>query len=198
MLKSKAMSHKRILIISAHPEYKGLGDELVKTYLEAARAAGHKVELLELNQLDFDPILHHGYKQTQKLEPDLQRAQTAISQADHLVFVYPVWWENMPALLKGFVDRVFLPDFAFRYTKTIPEQLLKGKSGRIIVTMDGPELYDRLITRRISTRVLERAVLKFCGVSPVRITRITSTRRLNQQKILSLIESIKKLATKGE
>lgn len=190
---------KNILIISAHPEYKGLGDELAAAYKQAAQAAGHQVTFLELRQLKFDPILHHGYKETQTLEPDLLTAQKAISAADHLVFVYPVWWENMPALLKGFVDRVFLPKFAFRYAGGgLPEQLLKGKTARIIATMDGPNLYDLLISHRTSTRVLAQAVLRFCGISPVRITRVTSTRRMNPKRYQQLITSITKMATQGE
>jgi len=189
---------KNILIISAHPEYKDLGDELATAYLQAAQTAGHQVTFLELKQLKFDPILHHGYKDAQTLEPDLLTAQQAISAADHLVFVYPVWWENMPALLKGFVDRVFLPKFAFRYTGGLPEQLLKGKTARIIATMDGPNLYDLLILHCASTRVLAQAVLRFCGVSPVRITRVTSIRHMNPKRYQKLISSIEKMATQGE
>ncbi len=191
------MNSKRILVISAHPRYRGLGDELVQAYLSGARGAGHQVELLELNQLKFDPVLHHGYRQEQPLEPDLAAAQRAIKAADHLVFVYPVWWENMPALLKGFIDRVFLPGFAFRYTKGLLEQLLKGKSARLIVTMDGPDLYDRLVMRRISTKVLERAVLRFCGVAPVRVTRVTATRRLTAAKVAALVKQVEQLASKA-
>lgn len=190
--------NKNILLISAHPRYRGLGDELAQAYLEAASAAGHQVTLLELSKLNFDPILHHGYKQDQPLEPDLVTAQRAITAADHLVFIYPVWWGNLPALLKGFIDRVFLPGFAFRYTNRLPEQLLKGKSARIIATMDAPNLYDLLLLGRSSTHPLEEAVLKFCGIQPVRITRVTSTRRLNPAKIAALLKQIKKMAAKGE
>jgi NAD(P)H dehydrogenase (quinone) len=193
-----ASTGKNILIISAHPRYRGLGDELAQAYLEAATAANHQVTLLELSKLSFDPILHHGYKQDQPLEPDLVTAQRAIAAADHLVFIYPVWWGNLPALLKGFIDRVFLPGFAFRYTRVLPEQLLKGKSARIIVTMDVFDLYDRFILARSCTRPLEVAVLKFCGIKPVRITRVTSTRRLNPAEIATLLEQVKKMAVKGE
>jgi hypothetical protein len=83
------------------------------------------VRELRLGQLDFDPSLHEGYRQVQPLEADLLAAQEAILWAEHLVFAYPIWWGGAPALLKGFVDRAFLPGFAFKYRpgKAFPEQL---------------------------------------------------------------------------
>jgi|SRR3989304_5289898 len=86
---------------------------LAEAYIEGAKAAGADIKQLYLGELKFDPILWHGYKEIQELEEDLKMAQEFILWAEHLVFVYPTWWGTIPALLKGFIDRTFLPGFAF-------------------------------------------------------------------------------------
>ena len=90
--------------------------------------------------LDFNSILKHGYRQWTELEPDLLMIQQDIVDADHLVFEYPTWWGTCPALLKGLIDRVFLPGFAFKYrdNSLFWDKLLKGNTARLIVTMDTP------------------------------------------------------------
>ncbi len=107
----------------------------------------------------------------QTLEPDIRKAQELITWADHLVFVYPIWWGLMPALLKGFFDRVFLPDFAFKYQqgKTFPAQLLKGKTARLLVTADSPSFWYSLVMGRPNHIAIRRSILGFSGIKPIRI-----------------------------
>lgn len=117
-------------------------------------------------------MLHAGYRGKQAPEADLLAAQEAIRWAEHLVFVYPTWWGGLPALLKGFVDRVFLPGFAFRYREDSPgwDRLLGGRSARLLVTMDTPPWYYRWIYRMPGHQQMRRTILEFCGVRPVRIS----------------------------
>lgn len=82
---------KRILVILCHPSQNSLCAALAQSYTRGAEAAGHEVRNLALGALRFDPILHEGYNRIQPLEPDLLAAQEAISWAEHLVFVYPIW-----------------------------------------------------------------------------------------------------------
>jgi NAD(P)H dehydrogenase (quinone) len=97
-----------------------------------------------------------------------------IKWADHLVFVYPTWWGTMPALLKGFIDKVFLPGFGFKYRKDSVwwDKLLTGKSARLIVTMDTPPWYFRWVYGRPSHNAMKKSTLEFCGVKPVKIISI--------------------------
>lgn len=94
-------------------------------------------------------VLHDGYNQVQLLEPDLVQAQADITWAEHLAFVYPIWWGGIPALMKGFFDRIFLPGFAFKYRegKAFPDKLLKGKTAHLLVTMDTPPWYYKWVCR---------------------------------------------------
>jgi putative NADPH-quinone reductase len=117
---------KRMLVILGHPSTDSFCGALSETYVQAAKDAGHDVRLLRLDALDFDPVLHHGYNTIQPLEPELLQAQADITWAEHLTFVYPIWWGGIPALMKGFLDRIFLPGFAFKYRegKAFPDKLL--------------------------------------------------------------------------
>ena len=88
-----------------------------------------------------------------------------------MVFVYPNWWGTYPALLKGFIDRVFLPNFAFKYHKKDPfwDKILTGKTAQILVTMDTPVWYYWLINRSPIHNSMKRAILEFCGLKQVKI-----------------------------
>ena len=155
----------KILLIDAHPRAGSFCDALADEYRSGALAAGHELREVSLRELDFDPLFD-GYGSGQALEPALQRAQREISWSDHLVFVYPTWWGGPPALLKGFVDRVFLPGFAFRYEsgKLLQTPLLKGKTARLLVTMDAPSPIYHLVLGAPGHRQMRRAVFDFCGI----------------------------------
>ncbi|MFA5123262.1 NAD(P)H-dependent oxidoreductase [Zavarzinia sp.] len=167
------MKGRRILTILGHPAGDSFCAALEEAYSGAASAAGAEVSRLRLGDLAFDPILRQGYRSRMELEPDLQAARAAILAAEHLVFVYPIWWGSVPALLKGFLDRCFLPGFAFAYRserQPLPDGLLKGRSGRLIVTSDTPGWFNWLVYGAPGHRMMTQTVLKFCGVKPVRRT----------------------------
>jgi putative NADPH-quinone reductase len=90
---------KKIVIINGHPDKRSLCFALAERYKKGADTAGGECQLVHLIDLKFNPILTHGYRLISELEPDLVTLQQAIKQADHLVFVYPNWWSNFPALL---------------------------------------------------------------------------------------------------
>lgn len=165
------MKHKKIVLLVAHSVAGSLNLALAEHYAETAQAAGHRVKILWLDQLTFDPILHQGYRQKQPLEPDLLAAQQTIQWADHLVFVFPVWWGSVPAVLKGFLDRVFLPGFAFRYQqgKVFPVQLLKGRTAQLLVTTDTPPWFFRWFYRAPAIHQMKKTTLELCGVRPVKV-----------------------------
>jgi putative NADPH-quinone reductase len=167
---------KRITIIQGHPDPDGrhFGHALAQAYREGAEAAGHEVRLVEVAKLDF-PLLRTQDDFDHGTPPDAIRpAQEAIAWADHLVILYPLWLGDLPALLKGFLEQVLRPEFAF--TKTAPDRPAKkrltGRSARVVVTMGMPAFAYRWFYRAHSLRNLERNILKFCGIGPVRSSLI--------------------------
>ena len=162
---------KRVAVIVGHPAADSWCGALADSYAAAARAGGHEVRVLQLAQLDFDPSLHEGYRQIQALEPDLLAAQATVAWAEHVVIAYPIWWGSVPALLKGFLDRILLPGFAFKYRpgKAFPEQLLRGRSAQLLVSMDTPPWYFRWVYRMPGIVQLKKTTLEFCGIAPVKV-----------------------------
>ena len=161
---------KRILLILGHPSTTSFCAALAERYAQSALDAGHEVRQLRLGEMVFDPVLRDGYQQIQALEDDLNAAQSDILWAEHLTLVYPIWWGGIPALLKGFFDRVLLPGFAFKYRKgkAFPDKLLNGRTAHLLVTMDTPPWYYRLIYRMPGLHEVRKTTLQFCGIKPLR------------------------------
>ncbi|GGO69365.1 NAD(P)H-dependent oxidoreductase [Nocardioides deserti] len=161
------------LVIDAHPDSGSLCAALAERYATGARSAGAQVELLALRDLDFDLDLRRGLRAEQPLEPDLLRAQASLVSADHVVVVAPVWWGSVPAVLKGFLDRTLERGWAYRYRDNgLPQGLLAGRSARVVMTTDSPGWWLRGLMGDSAVRQLRRSTLRFCGLKPVRATRI--------------------------
>lgn len=162
----------KVLVILGHPNHASLCGALAEAYAGGARQCGQEVRILRLGGLSFDINYPTRPQDAQADEPDLVEARAQIVWADHLVFVYPNWWGMMPALLKGFIDRIFIPGFAFRlHDDGTWDRLLKGKSAQLITTMDTPGWVYRFIYGQPGINALRRATLQFCGVNPVRALR---------------------------
>lgn len=187
---------KHITVILGHPDADSYCGELASAYVQAARDAGHEVRFFKLGEIAFDPTLHHGYKQRQDLEPGLVEVKDAITWARHLVFVYPVWWGAMPALLKGMFDRVFLPGFAFKYRQNSSfwDKLLSGRSAHVITTMDTPPWYYWLVYTQPGHHQIKKTILGFCGIKPVRITSLGPVRHASEAQRRQWILRIQKAA----
>lgn len=186
---------KKVLIILGHPNKETFCGALAESYKKGAIGSGAEVEEIFVSDLKFDPILHLGYKEIQELEPDLVRAQELIKWAEHIVFVYPTWWATMPALLKGFLDRLLLPGFAFKYrgNSSLWDKFLTGRSARLIITMDAPAWYNFLFYGNAGQKALKRGTLGFCGIKPVKVTTIGSVKTLKPEQLRKWLEKAEKL-----
>lgn len=175
---------KQITVILGHPDATSFCGAIADHYVASARAAGHEVRLFRLGEIAFDPVLRHGYTQRQTLEPGLEAVRDAIDWAQHLVFVYPIWWGAMPAILKGMFDRLFLPGFAFKYREGSSwwDRLLSGRSAHAITTMDTPPWYFRLVYTMPGHHQMRKTILEFCGIEPVRITSFGPVRHASAAK----------------
>jgi putative NADPH-quinone reductase len=166
----------QILLIQGHPDPAGghLGHALADAYATGAREAGHELRTLTVTQLDFPLLRSQKDWHAGELPPALAPAQEAIRWADHLVFFFPLWLGGMPALLKGFLEQVARPGFAFNEQAGNPlgQKLLKGRSARLVVTMGMPALVYRYYFRAHSVKALERNILGFVGIAPIHETLI--------------------------
>ena len=188
---------KNITIILGHPNAVSYCGDLAQAYAQAAKEAGHTVRLFKLGEIAFDPTLHHGYSKRQELEPGLKEIQDAITWANHLVFVYPIWWGSMPALLKGMFDRVFLSGYAFKYRENSQfwDKLLTGRSAHVIATMDTPPWYYRWVYKMPGHNQIKKTILEFCGIKPVKITSLGPVRYAKPAQREKWLQEIKNYAT---
>ncbi|MEI7488816.1 MAG: NAD(P)H-dependent oxidoreductase [Chryseobacterium sp.] len=189
---------KKILIINGHPNKDSFNFGIAKAYKEGALQFGAEVQEIVIADLDFNPNLQFGYQKRMELEPDLINAWEKIQWADHLVWIHPVWWGGLPAITKGFIDRLFLPGFAFKYRENSVwwDKLLKGKTARIITTVDQPGWYYRLFFGRPSVNQLRKSTLEFCGIQPVKVTYVGVIKTSDEKQRQKWLEKIKLLGAK--
>lgn len=160
----------RIVIIVGHALRGTYCEALAEAYKRGAESARHEVSLFNTATMTFDPILRGGYRALQPLEPDLAAAYAAVRASDHMVLIFPLWLGSLPAIFKGFLERVIQPDI-FEPAKTgafvTPWE---GKSVRIVTTMGMPGLVFRWYYGAHALRALKHHILAFLGAGPVRTT----------------------------
>ncbi len=191
------MDSHRILLIQGHPDAvtRHLGHTLEDAYAEGAEAAGHEVRRVPVAQLDF-PLLRSQQAWEAGLLPSaLTLAQADIAWAQHLVLFFPLWLGDMPALLKGFLEQVARPGFAFKPERGDPlgKKGLTGRSARVVVTMGMPALVYRWYFRAHSVKSLERNILGFAGISPVNETLIGNVDTLGEAGVKTWTDKLRKL-----
>jgi putative NADPH-quinone reductase len=195
------METKRIAVVQGHPDAdparfcRALG----AAYAEAAVAAGHTVDVIDVAALDFPVLRSSDAFEHDPLPATLDGAQYAIGRADHLVFIYPLWLGSMPALLKAFLEQVMRPGFAIGSADAGQRSggLLKGKSARIVVTMGMPALIYRWYFGAHSLKSLERNILRFAGIGPIRESLIGMVGATSDTSRRRWIERMRTYGEKG-
>ncbi|MDR1494663.1 MAG: NAD(P)H-dependent oxidoreductase [Rickettsiales bacterium] len=193
---------KKILLIDSNPSKFSLTACLAEEYEISARKSGFDVEILVLRNLHFDPILHFGYSRRQELEPDLERSQNLLKWCDHLVILSPVWWYGPPALLKGFLERVLLPGFAFD-VQLVPvrkvERLLAGRTVTLIYTYGGPKQNMATDFEDPFGLQLKSGILPFCGFTDIKTYPLYETLGFrNIKRRQRFIDDVARMGATGE
>ena len=159
------------LIIYAHPSDDSYNRSVLDTVVNTLKNQGHTVEVHDLYKQKFDPVLTAAdlasYRQG-NLAPEVASAQKAVAEADSLTFLFPVWWAAAPAILKGWLDRVFSFGFAYGLQENGSiQQLLKGKKGAVVVTQGTPKaIYDQTGMAQSMGQVFDDGVFRFTGIEP--------------------------------
>lgn len=191
---------KRIALILGHPDAapERYCRRLADAYRTGARMAGHDVRLVDVAALDFEVLRSQSDWFEKPVAPDIGSAQETIQWAQHLVLIYPLWLGTMPALLKAFLEQVMRPGFALEGDQGgngNPRGRLQGKSARVVVTMGMPAIAYRWFYRAHSVKSLERNILRFVGIKPVRATfigMVASTNNHRRETWLTRLESLGK------
>lgn len=187
---------KKIIVVNGHPDRESFNSAIAQTYIQSAQEAGAEVRYLAIGELDFNPNLQFGYRKRMELEPDLVKALEDIHWSNHQVWIHPMWWLGMPAIMKGFFDRAFLPGLTFKSNKNgISEGLLQNKTGRIITTAGDVSL-DSYEKKYGSSGLiqLKTGILEYCGVSDIENNFIGPLYELDENDRLNWLIKIANLA----
>ncbi|MFV0417774.1 MAG: NAD(P)H-dependent oxidoreductase [Dysgonomonas sp.] len=186
---------KKVLIINGHPDKESFCFGLHERYKKGCLDAGNEVKEITLAKMAFNPILTYGYRKRTELEPDLLEAWEKLQWAEHIVWIYPTWWASPPALLKGFIERLFLPGFTFEYQEKspFPIKLLTGKTSEIISTMDAPVWYYKWIVKDIGGKMIRRDIGAFCGIKNRRTTYLATIKTSTPEQRNQWLDKAEKL-----
>lgn len=159
------------LVVFAHPHSESFNHAILETVVNALKNKGHEVAVRDLYKLNFQPVLKTedtASMRDGKVPEDIREEQECITFADVITFIYPIWWTGMPAILKGYVDRVFSYGFAYSSGEEGIVKLLKGKKGFIINTHGSPkDIYDQTGMTNGLKLTSDAGIFGFTGIEPV-------------------------------
>ena len=158
-------------VIYAHPNPNSFNGAILNQVIKALEDGKHFYDVIDLYRDRFDPVLLFDEKKRRsdmKRDPETAEYRRIVKNADHLIFIYPLWWGGMPAIMKGFIDRVFAAGEAYTYQGKLPKGLLKARTASVYYTADAPSWYLRFWRRDADWVTVKDVMLKFCGVRRVR------------------------------
>ncbi|OVE74612.1 hypothetical protein BVX95_01845 [archaeon D22] len=179
------------LIIYAHPGTKAhcpiILDEVKKTLTDSKE----EFKVLDLYKLSYNPVLRYEEHYTagqRDITPENKKYQELIKEND-LIIIYPIWWGSMPAILKGFIDRVFTSKFAFEYKNGLPVGLLKNKKALVFVTSGAPTFFSRIFQGAVSN--IKKEILGFCGIK-TKVVQFGSLKKFDVKYVDKLKAKVRK------
>lgn len=186
-----------VLIVYTHPNHESLNYAFLQKTLEGIKAnpKDTNVQVLDLYEEGFNPALvFNGDKRRRDMhsDPETSKYREQITWADHIVYIYPIWWGRPPAMLMGYVDRLFSTNFAYKNTNTAYGHvgLLKGKKVTCISTMKGPAGYITLFLNNAHKALMKKALFNYVGIKKVKFFEFgnSEVKNGNQAKQLNKVQ----------
>lgn len=157
----------KIVIIYSNHQQGNFNEQLLERIKQTLLFESHEFVVRDLYAMNFNPVLKtRDFEQiiTGQTPEDIMVEQNFIRWADLLLFVYPVWWGGMPAIVKGYIDRVFSSGFAYKATSGGVEALLKGKKALVLSSMGQARAdYEKGMFKAMNTVNVE-GIFGFCGI----------------------------------
>jgi NAD(P)H dehydrogenase (quinone) len=184
----------KTLIITAQPSSKGFVHQIAKQYEGSKKSMGEHVELIDLYSEEYTlPFLKFEDAKNIDKNSVRENLQEKIKNADELVFIFPLWWGDMPAILKNFIDQTFTTGFAFEYKNKKPTGLLTKKTAKIVVTFDAPKFF-YFFTGFPLKNIFTKKILKFCGIKTLNFKTYGSISSASSDQKKNILKEITDLA----
>lgn len=185
------------LIIYAHPSKESLNHSIKEVVVKELISNNHEVVVRDLYELGFNPVTTmedmNGWY-TNDVSSDVKTEQEYIAWADIITFIYPIWWAGLPAMIKGYIDRVFSYGFAFTYIKGVQQGLLKGKKA-VIINTQGKSLeeYESIGMDKALKVTSDTCIYEYCGLKVEEHLFFGATMRANMDTIRKWFEEVKNI-----
>lgn len=185
-----------VLVVYCHSNPKSFTRAVLDEALEGLRETDCAVELVDLYAERFDPVLvvdeTHRRRDLDKVE-STQKYRDQLARCDAVVFVYPVWWGGFPAMLKGYIDRVFVSGLAYSFRgrpadAVLPDGLMRGKQAHFFYTLDSPSLVALVDPGWFSNYF---TVFRYCGFSVVRRYYLARLKRTSPEQRARWLASVR-------
>ncbi|TDL60155.1 flavodoxin family protein [Paenibacillus amylolyticus] len=187
------------LIVYAHPHTDSFNNAILNTAVEALEAQGHEVVVRDLYKLGFQPVLTEADTASMRAgqtPQDIATEQQFVTDAEAITFIYPIWWTGLPAIIKGYVDRVFAYGFAYAAGEAGIEKLLTGKKGLIINTHGTPsEIYDQIGMTAGLKLTSDVGIFDFVGIEAVDHLLFGSIGYLDAPAYQAMLDQVKQTVT---
>jgi len=178
------MKINNALIVYAHPKTGGFCEAILEETKVVLAAKNVPTEIIDLYTLNYNPVLleeEHYTRGKKNISSQTVSFQEMIKKSDLMIFIYPLWWGSMPAILKGFFDRTMLAGFGYEYQRGIPMGLLTGKKAVVMFTSGGSALFSKLMKCDRPKKHITKDILSFCGIKS-KAYRLGSAHQFNDKE----------------
>lgn len=104
----------KVVIVFNHPYEGSYCNAILNSVSRGLEKANHQIDIIRLDKEGFNPVMTSqdlkAFRDKQPIDPKVMEYKQRLEKADHVIFIFPIWWELMPALMKGFVDKVIFPE----------------------------------------------------------------------------------------
>jgi len=196
----------KTVIVFNHPYEGSYCNAILNSVTRGLQQANHEIDIIHLDKDGFNPVMTaddlKAFRDKQPIDPKVIEYKLRMEQADQLVFIFPVWWELMPALMKGFIDKVIFPGLAYDYvngSNTRMKPLMKNIKGvTVITTMNTPRVLYRIIFGNAIHRALMRGTFWKLGYKNRKWISLNMVKSVSYKKRKSWLDKIERTFAKAE
>lgn len=189
----------RTLIVFNHPYEGSYCNAILHAVHKGLQIGGHEVDIIHLDNDRFRPAMTKAdlkaFVDHQPIDPQVIDYSERLRQADHLIFIFPIWWDIMPAMTKGFIDRVLFPGVVYDHHPRgfgLVPLLDNLKSITMITTMNKPKLMYSLLIGNLIRKAMLKSVFKAMGYKNLRWISFTSVKRVSHEKRVRWLDNLEK------
>jgi putative NADPH-quinone reductase len=187
----------RTAIVFNHPHEGSFGNAILNAVIKGLKSANNVVDLIHLDNDGFNPVMSKadlkGLVEHKPVDPQVIDYNRRLEKADHLIFIFPIWWDLMPAMTKGFIDRVLTPGVVYdhhpRGFGLVP--LLKNLKGvTVITTMNKPKIMYSLLIGNLIKKAMIKSVFKTMGYKNLKWISYNMVKSVSQKKRVKWLTDI--------